>query len=291
MKLNSNILDTALIIEGGGMRCSYTAGIISKLVEENVFFNYVAGVSAGASNSVNYLSRDIDRIKKSFVDIVLDKNFGGWMSFFKGEGFFRSKYIYEETPLKGGTLPFDFEKFTNNSAILKLGAFDRDLGDVTYFSKDDIKTMNDLMKIVRASSTLPFFMPQTYFKGRYYLDGGLGGGIPLDVAIEDGYNKFFVILSRPKGYRKLPYKNKFIVKAYYHKYKHVADAIINRHIKYNKTLEHLEKLQDSKRALIVYPESMSVDSNERDFDKLNKNYEYGYEQAARDITRWKEFLY
>jgi predicted patatin/cPLA2 family phospholipase len=291
MKISSNIFDTALVIEGGGMRCSYTAGIVTKLLEEELFFNYVTGISAGASNGVNYLSRDKKRVRESFVEIVKDDKFGGWISFLKGEGFFRSKYIYEETPLPGGALEYDFDTFLNNPAEIKIGSFLRDTGEMIYYSKEDMKKLNDLMKIVRASSSLPFFMPQTKFNGKHHLDGGLGGGVPLDIALRDGYKKFFIVLSRPKGFRKEPYKNKLLVKVYYRKYPQVARAILTRYQRYNDMLDKIEELVKLGIAYAVYPKRMSVGSNETDYNKLAQNYEYGYNQAKDDIYEWKEFLY
>src|SRR5690554_5611843 len=139
MEVTNNIKDTALIFEGGGMRASYTAGMVNILLENKLYFNYVAGISAGASHSVNYLSRDTSRVKRSFVDLVLDPKFGGWKSFLKGEGYFRSQYIYEEIPYADAALPFDCRTFMANPAQLRIGAFERSTGALKYFGKDDIQ--------------------------------------------------------------------------------------------------------------------------------------------------------
>src|SRR6056297_2159711 len=193
MNLKSNIKNAALIFEGGGMRASYTAGILNTLLENEMYFDYVTGISAGSSHTVNYISRDTERAKKSFVDFVKDPNFGGWKSFLKGEGFFKSKYLYEEACLKNASLPFDFDTFQKNPADIRIGAFNKRTGKEKYFSKGDIKSISDLMKIVRCSSSMPFFMPPTYFEDEYYVDGGIAGGVALDIALKDGYNKFFVV--------------------------------------------------------------------------------------------------
>jgi predicted patatin/cPLA2 family phospholipase len=288
--ITSNIYDTALIFEGGGMRASYTAGFLNNLLENKIYFDYVAGISAGSSHSVNYLSRDIERSKRSFVDLVLDPNFGGWKSFFKGEGFFRSQYIYEKTPYQGAALPFDFETFMANPAQLRIGVFDRDCGEVKYYTKADIHGMEDLMKIVRASSSMPIFMPPTYFRGRYYVDGGLGGGIALDIAQNDGMKKFFVVLSRPKGYRKGPVRFKGFLNAYYRTYPQVAEAMLKRHIIYNQTLDELEALEKEGKAFLIYPESMPVSNHETSYTKLAKSYYLGYVQGQRDLPKWNDFL-
>ncbi len=290
MEIINNIKDSALIFEGGGMRASYTAGILNNLLENEIYFDYVAGISAGASHSINYLSRDIPRAKRSFVDLVLDSKFGGWRSFFKGEGYFRSQYIYEETSYPGAALPLDFQAFMANPAQLRIGALERDTGKPVYFTKADINSMQDLMKIVRASSSMPIFMPPTSFKGKVYVDGGLGGGIALDIAKKDGMQKFFVILTREKGYRKSPVKFGGFIKAYYRKHPLVVEAMFNRHVIYNRTLEELEELEREGKAFLVYPDVMPVSNKETNFKKLSACYELGYAQGKRDLPRWQEFL-
>ena len=37
-----------LVLEGGGMKGLYTAGVLEYFMEKNLFFPYVVGVSAGA---------------------------------------------------------------------------------------------------------------------------------------------------------------------------------------------------------------------------------------------------
>ncbi|MDD3168170.1 MAG: patatin family protein [Eubacteriales bacterium] len=290
MKISNNIHDTALIFEGGGMRASYTAGFLNNLLENELYFDYVAGISAGSSHSVNYLSRDIERAKRSFVDLVMDPQFGGWKSLFKGEGYFRAQYIYEETPYPDASLPFDFDTFMANPARLRIGTFERDSGETVYYTKEQIHDIRDLMKIVRASSSMPIFMPPTYYDDHYYVDGGLGGGIAYDIAKKDGMKKFFVVLSREKGYRKQPVKYKGAIKAYYRKFPIVTEALLNRHVIYNRTLDELDELESEGKAYLVYPESMPVSNREVKYYKLAESYRLGYEQGRRDLPKWLEFL-
>src|SRR5699024_7567212 len=205
-------------------------------------------------------------------------------SFLRGEGFFRSKYIYEETPQPDAALPFDFETFNNNPAKLRIGAFERNEGKMVYFSRADMKELIDLMKIVRASSSMPIFMPPTRVQDKYYVDGGISGGIALDIAKEDGYEKFFVVLTRPKGYRKEPMKYERFIKRYYRKYPKVYEAMMNRHILYNETLDELEELERQGKAFLVYPDTMPVYNREKDHKKLVESYELGYKQGERDIS-------
>lgn len=290
MGISNNIFDTALIFEGGGMRNSYTAAVLCYLLEEGIYFDYAAGISAGATHCVNYISRDIDRARRSFVDLVCDKDFGGWGSFFKGKGYFNSDYIYGKTAYAKESLPFDFKTFTVNPAQMRIGAYDMRRGGMKYFSKNDVSDLSSLMNIVRASSSMPFFMPKTIIGDDEYVDGGIGGGIALDIAKHDGYEKFFVVLSRPKGYRKKSVKIKGAIKSFYWRYPQVYNAISKRYIKYNKTLDELEQLEKQGKAFLVYPDVMPVSSRETDYGKLYKSFDMGYEQARRDVEKYRGFL-
>ena len=206
MALTSNVHDTALIFEGGGMRASHTAAVVTTLLRVGLHFVYVAGISAGASHTANYLSRDVDRAKRTFVDFAADPRMGDLRSLLRGKGWFNSEYIYEEVGLPGQTMSFDWEPFDDNPARLRIGAVRCEDGEPVYWSREDVPTLRDLMVRVRASSTMPVVMPITTINGTRYVDGALGpsGGIPLDIAQADGFGKFLIVLTRERSYVKLP---------------------------------------------------------------------------------------
>ncbi len=290
--MENNIKDIALVIEGGGMRGSFTAGIVNTLLEEKIYFDYVIGVSAGASNAVNYLSRDQRRVKRSFVEIVKDPKFGGMGTFIQGKGYFHSDYIYNYMSLEKTLLPYDYKTFEKNNAKLRIGAFQRDTGKMIYWTKKAVHDTSDLITMVRASSSLPVIMPPTFFRGEYYVDGGLGpnGGIPIDLPIKEGYKKFVIIKSRPKSYRKDPPKHIPLIRRAFRKYPHLVQAMEKRYLNYNKSIDLIEKLEDQGDAFIIYPKKMIVENNCRDFELLEKNYYFGRIQGKREIKDLKKFL-
>ena len=164
----NNIKKVALIFEGGGMRCAFSSGIANSLVENNLFFDYIAGISAGTSTLVNYMTRDPKRTKDSFVGIVDDPQFAGWSYFIKGKGFFNAEYVYEHTAYPGGSLPLNYEDFSSNPAFYRIVAYDVKTGKAKNFSRDDVSSLSDLTKIVRASSSLPIVMPYTKINDKVY---------------------------------------------------------------------------------------------------------------------------
>ena len=290
--LASNVTDTALIFEGGGMRASLTSAVVGQLLRGEIFFDYVAGISAGSSNLANYLSRDPARARRSFVEFAADPQFGDLRTFVRGDGLFNARYIYEETSEPHQALPFDFATFQANPARFRIGAFHCASGRNVYFGRDDVHEMRDLMVRVRASSSMPILMPHVTIDGDEYLDGALGrsGGIALDAAEADGFERFFVVLTRPRDYVKRPSRAPEFYRRRFRAYPAVADAILKRWHRYNATRRRLFELEAEGRAYLFVPERMPVSNGERSVARLRMAHELGRAQARRELPAWRRFL-
>lgn len=274
------------------MRAAYTSAVVTQLLRSGIAFDYVAGISAGSSNAVNYLSRDADRARRSFVEFAADPAFGNLWTFARGEGLFNAAYIYEGTSEPNQALPLDFATLVANPAQLRVGAFHCASGRNVYWSKPDMHSMRDLLVRVRASSTMPVLMPPVTIDGEVYVDGALGrsGGIPLDIARADGYEKFFVVLTRPRDYVKGPSRAPEFFRRRFRRYPAVADAIIKRWHRYNETRRQLFELEAQGRAYLFCPETMPISNGERNVAKLRRTHELGRSQARRRLPRWRAFL-
>lgn len=292
MELHSNVTDTALLFEGGGMRASYTSAMVVALLEAGIHLDFVAGISAGSSNSANYLARDPWRARHSFVDFAADPKFGDWKTFLRGDGLFNARYIYEETGLPDQALPFPWDRFQANPAHLRLGAFDAESGEPVWWGRDDVRQMADLMVRVRASSTMPVLMPPVQLDGRTYVDGALGpdGGIPLSAAEDAGFEKFLVVLTRERGYVKDPERFPRFYLRHFRRHPAIAQALITRWQRYNATRERLFDLERRGRAYLFVPETMPVANGEKDVARLAASHELGLTQARRELPAIREFL-
>ncbi len=288
--IKSNVYDTALIFEGGGMRACYTAGFVTLLLEQGIYFNYVAGISAGSTHAVNYLSRDLVRARRSFTDVVLDPSFGDMASWLRGDGYFNSDYIYSKMPREDGFLPFDFGTFKKNEAECVIGSFLRYENEMVYWHKRDYQTLDDLIVRVRASSTVPYLMPETKIDGRIYVDGGLDTAIPLDIALEDGYERFVFVLTRERGFRLDPIPQYRFMDRMLDRHLVEKEALLTRHTRYNAVLDRIQELEEAGRAYVFYPESIDLSMMDRDREKLLSQYIAGHEQAVADLDRLRSFL-
>lgn len=284
--------DTALVLEGGGMRAAYTSACIELLIHEKLDFGWVGGISAGSSLMANYMSRDRIRTRESFVNLGSDPRSGGWGSFIRGRGYFDSEYIYETAPLPTEPLPFRWEEFLRHPAQFRVGAIRADNGEMVHWGRDDIGNIQDLMRRVRASSTLPFFMIPPEIDGVTYFDGALGpaGGVPIDAAEADGFEKFLVIMTQPRDYRKTPVSRPGVIRRAFKKYPALAEAIIARPERYNTTREHLLELESQGKAMLFFPDEMPVRNRTRNIQELQAAYQAGAAQTAAAWPQWREFL-
>ena len=293
-QLSSTVTGTALVFEGGGMRASYTSGLLVALLEAGLHLDWVGGVSAGASNTANYVSRDPWRARHSFTDFVTDPRFGDWRTFVRGQGLFNARYIYEETGLPGQALPFDWDTFSANPARVRVSGFNATRGEVVHWGRADLATIGDLMVRVRASSTMPVVMPPVTIDGEVFVDGALGpsGGIPLDAARADGHERFLVVLTQQRDYVKPPPARAGLryLRRHFRRFPAVGEALARRHEVYNAVREELWELERAGAAYLFVPETMPVGNGTRDVARLRASHEAGLAQARRELPAIREFL-
>lgn len=289
--MESTIHDVALIFEGGGMRNSYSAGALTVMLENGLFFDDVYGLSAGATNAIDYLSRDARRAEASFTACLDDLAFRWWIAPLAGADGFGAALHGDTHARSGCRLPFDFAAFQANPARVTLQAVDRDSGGTVFFTRDDFPTEAALMERVQASTSYPIILPPTWVDGRALYDGGIGvgGGIMLPRATDDGLRRFFVVCTRPRGYRR-PERPNRLYDAYFWRRPRLRAALDTWAARYNAELDRLARLEAEGRAYVFYANDQGVANTERDERKLKGNFQRGRSQAQSELPAWERFL-
>lgn len=282
--------DVALVLEGGGMRGLYTAGVLDYFMAEDFYLPYVIGVSAGACHASSYFSKQPKRSKRVNIDYVNDSRYLSYKNLLKGQSLFGMDFMFDTIPRQ--LEPFDFETFFAYEGRYIVGTTDCQTGEPRYFDRSDCDSNDDILQIVRASSSLPFISPIVEFKDYELLDGGLVDPIPIKKSIADGNQKNIVVLTRPPGYRKTPFKGKWLAKLFYRKHPQVVEALLNRYQVYNQTLEYIKELEAAGDVFLIQPDdSLDVDRIERDQSKLEDLYWQGYETAQEEfdnLMQWSK---
>jgi predicted patatin/cPLA2 family phospholipase len=281
-------LNMGLVLEGGGMRGVYTAGVLESFLDYNIEFPYVIGVSAGACNAASYLSKQKGRNRKVNIDFIKDPKYLSWKNYFRQRELFGMDYIFDEIPNK--IVPYDFEAFHNNNTEFVIGATDCFSGKPIYLAREDYKS--DVLTAIRASSSLPFVAPIVQHQHFHLLDGGISDPIPIRKAQQDGLHKNVVILTRNRDYEKKPSKFHFLVKRKYPQYNGLHSAMINRWRNYNETTRYLAQLESEGKVFLICPkEPLKVGRVEKNPDRLTELYEQGYrdgESMIDNLIKWNE---
>ncbi|MDZ5473815.1 patatin family protein [Bacillus sp. 31A1R] len=271
-----------LVLEGGGMRGVYTAGVLESFLERDIQFPYVIGVSAGACNAASYLSKQKGRNKTVNINYIRDPRYISWRNFWKNRQLFGMDFIFDELPHK--LVPYDYEEFYKNPSEFVIVTTDCVTGEPVYHGKNDYG--EEMLTILKASSSLPFMAPEIHFDNKILLDGGISDSIPIKKAQLDGLKKNVVVLTRNSGYLKSPSKFHFLVKRKYPKYPGLQKALMNRYKMYNETLHYLEEEETKGNIIIIRPKQpVEVGRLERDPLKLERLYEQGYHDANQMLDK------
>jgi predicted patatin/cPLA2 family phospholipase len=262
---------TALVLEGGGTRGFYSAGVFDAFVEAGIMFPYIIGVSAGAANVLSYISGQLGRTRQVVEHYVGDHRYVSIRNLLLHRSMFGFGFIFGEVLRKH--VYIDMDTFRKCDTRLLTGALDCETGKTVWFEKEDI---DEDFKASIASCSVPFMTRIAEFRGKKLLDGGVLDSIPIERSVADG-NKFHVIvLTRNAGYVKQPSSHLGFVRAFYRKYPKVAEAMRERHIAYNRQLALCEQLAREGKAIIIRPQQPVSDSRtERDIPKLLALYDEG----------------
>lgn len=276
---------TGLVLEGGGMRGVFTCGVLDYMMDHAVWFPYGIGVSAGACNGLSYMSHQRGRAKFSNIDLLDKYHYIGIKHLWSKHSILDQELLYEHFPKE--ILPYDYEAYRANPACFEMVTTSCLTGRACYLKeKQDPKR---IIAIAKASSSLPYVCPIAYVDGEPMLDGGIVDSIPVMRAIELGYEKNVVVLTRNRGYRKKG-KDMKIPHFIYKKYPRLRVVLSKRCRAYNEQLDLVERLEDEGRIVVIRPEKpMEVDRIETDIKKLNNLYEEGY-ACARKAFEEKQII-
>ncbi len=274
---------TALVLEGGGMRGVFTSGVLDWMIDHDITFPYLVGVSAGSSNALSYASHQRGRGKYIFADLQVERHYLGMRNIWRHRSIMDMDLLYHELPET--IWPYDYVAYRDNPMRVESVATDCLTGEAVYLEeKEDAARIID---IVRASSSLPFVCPIANVDGRPMLDGGIADSIPLQHAIDQGYEHIIVVLTRHKGYRKEEKKVK--IPFFYARYPKLREAICTRAARYNKQVEWVEQLEREGRITVIRPDHpVEVARIETNMEKMNALYHHGFEVAEKVLSKYED---
>ena len=272
---------TGLVLEGGGMRAVFTVGVLDYCMDNQIWFPYTIGVSAGASNGISYASRQRGRSLYSHIDLMREYNYIGLRHFLRGRGYIDLDFLFYVYPDR--YYPFDYDTYFHSKDRFVMVTSNCLTGEAEYF--EEKRDKRRLLDICKASCSLPVLCPVSYVDGVPMVDGGVCDAIPVRHAIADGFERNVIVLTREKGYRK-PEKDFYLPGFIYRRYPAIRERLRLRYRHYNETLDFVDRLEREGKALVIRPRGpLRVGRTCDDARELKALYEEGYARG-RDLMRW-----
>lgn len=276
-----------LVLEGGGMRCMYTVGILDVFMENKLHFDGIIGVSAGAAFGCNYKSKQIGRALRYNKRFAKDPRYSGFRSWITTGDLINKQMAYNDVPIKYD--PFDMETFLNNPMRFELVCTNVENAEPVYHVLEN-GDIHEFLEWIRASASMPLVSNAVEIGEYKLLDGGISDSIPLKHFQEEGFEKNIVILSQPAGFRKKQTKLTPIFKLFC-KYPAIADAMARRHKMYNAELDYIEAEKKKGNTFLIYPEmKLNIGRAEMDIEKMDMVYNMGRKKGEQILDEVINFL-
>lgn len=276
---------SGLVLEGGGMRGIYTAGVLDVFMEQGMRFDGVIGVSAGAIHGCSFVSEQKGRSIRYYKKYCNDKRFMSFHNWLRTGDIAGEKFCYHDLPDRLD--PYDYEAFDRTDTEFYVTCSNVETGKPEHLR---ITNMHGQIDLMRASASLPYVSRIVKFGGMKLLDGGCTDSIPVLAFRELGFTKTVVVLTRHKGYVKEPESIR-LASVLYHRYPKFVQAIQNRHNAYNATIQQIERLEAEGEIFVIRPSrALDIGRTEHDPARLQAVYDIGRRDALcrmRDLQTWK----
>lgn len=275
-----------LILEGGGMRGIYTAGVLEYFLEKEIEIPYVVAVSAGACNATSYIAKQKKRNYTVIAKYINDPRYLSLRNLIRKGSIFDFEFVIDEL---GKVLePLDFESFMSSQTRFITGATDIETAKPVYFEKEEYIESFDCLK---ASCSQPFVSKIMDYKGYKLLDGGLADPIPIQKSIQDGNDKHVIVLTREIGYTKKKEFTYTLCKQVYGEYPDLVELLMTRNEEYNRTLGLCHELEEEGLAVIIQPDAkLPAGRMERNRQKLAGTYRTGIHDAKKKAGAIRKLL-
>lgn len=278
----------ALVLEGGSLRCMFSAGAVDVLMEHGLKFEGVFGASAGAMTGLNYVAGQIGRTAKVNIDFARDSRYYGVRPLLAHRSVFNFDFLFNE--ISNIYIPLDRKAFEASSCAFTAVVTSVRTGEPIYFNKENC---GDIYRAVRASSSMPLLAPIVTVDGEPCLDGGISVAIPYQKALDEGYDKILVLPTREHGFRK-PFTPGSLARMYARTYRE-HPAFIRRLIDtprmYDREMNEIDRLQNAGAIHVLRPEKpITISRTEKDPKKLKALYEEGRRVCQKNLSTILEYL-
>jgi predicted patatin/cPLA2 family phospholipase len=278
---------SCLVLEGGALRGVYTSGVQGVLYRNQMQFDCLVGTSAGAMNGANFLSGQPER--SYFIDYhyARDKNFMGLRPLIREGQVFSFQYMFSSVNEK---YPINMDAFYASPIRFIAVATDYETGDPVFLEQTNC---SDMMKALQASSSMPLLSTPVELDGKLLFDGGPSMAVGFRKALDEGYERIVLVLTRHKGYRKSPFSSvaRLAMKRKFRKYPNFINMMESSYLRYNQMMDEIDELEEAGTLFVIRPtEPVTVSRMEKNLQKLEDFFHEGRANAEAKLSELRQYL-
>lgn len=277
-----------LVLEGGGLRGAYTAGVLAWFIDHDIHFDYVVGISSGALYGSMFAMGKKEAMKTAAIEIATHWRNKGIGPLLFERTFIGYDYLFDT--LQNG-LDYPIKKMNEIDTEVEIGVYDIEAEKTIWVNQDQIAAEPDF---VQAACTLPIVGRAVNINGKKYMDGGVTTMIPIHKSIEKGCTKHVIVTTKSADY--VREEQGFVQKnalrfLYRNSPKLVEDFEARKEVYYQERAQ-IDNLVAKREAVYLYPsKELGVSRFGGDKDKYESLFNLAYsdcEQRKETLLRFSE---
>lgn len=267
-----------LVLEGGGFRAHYTAGVLDVLIDEKLPITGVIGVSMGAIHGASFVSGQKGRSLEIYTRFAADERLWSLWRWVRTGNLIDPQFCYHDIPDR--IVPFDEETFEKSGMAFYVCASNLETGRAEYLR---LPNLTDDIDGLRASASLPYVSPAVEFRGMKLLDGGCTDRIPLAAFERLGYTRNIVIQTHPREHA-VRDRDAWAAKWWYAKYPKFVESFQKSPEVYEATQRLIDERVKEGRVFSIRPERpIPVGRLSRDPEDVRRAYGLGVKDAQKAL--------
>ena len=278
---------SALVVEGGGFKAAFTAGILDAFISKDYDpFEIYVGVSSGAMNLSSYVSKQYKRNINIIQDVASNSNFLSIFRYMKGGDYMDLNFLIEEGNKKN---PLKIKKAIQNTKNKKLVIVATNMGNgKPVYLEPSLKNWK---KYLKASSSLPLITSgYCEIDSKKLLDGGLSDPIPAKQAYKMGANKIIVLRTHPTDFVSDRTLTDILGPKFYDKQKEFQDMLYHHPEIYNADAKFLNFPPKGLKVYQIAPDkNLKTTLIKHSKESIEFDYRYGLEKGLDFIMSTLSF--
>lgn len=243
-------MKTAIVLEGGGLRGAYTAGVCAWFIENNIEFDLHIGISSGAMHAFSLAMKDVKLLHDSSVDYSVLPNNVGWRAILREGTPVGYNFMFEELLTK--RLNMTADRIRSIPSLVEFGVYRLAIQKTIWYNQSDV---DDKIKLLQAACTLPIAGRNVKVNGEWFMDGGVTTMIPVERALEHEADKIVVVTTKPSNFVRKDNSplTQFLLDIIYGKYKILLQDFRKRKDVYNREMDLVRQLEKEGKVVHLQP--------------------------------------